>query len=73
MKPKRGDNVKTKPNAIGKLWKNITKEEIMPENEKVWLNKLFLKITEVNVDLTIVKFSFGDPLFTSVQKETRKK
>ena len=72
LKPKRGDNVKTKPNAIGKLWKNITKEEMMSENEKEWLNKLFLKITEVNVDLTIVKFSFGDPLFTPVQKETLK-
>ena len=63
--------VKTRPNAIGKLWKHITKEELPPFDKEDWLRKLGWFIDELeNKKLTIIRLSFYDPLITPIEKET---
>ena len=62
--------IKTKPNAIGKLQKEVTKDEMPMYNEEDWLYKLSWFIEEfVNKKLSIVRLSFGDPLFTLLERE----
>ena len=62
--------VKTKPNAIGKLLKEIKKEEMPDYDGEEWLIKLSWIIEEINnKKLTIIRLIFGDPLFTPLQKE----
>ena len=62
--------IKTKPNAIGKLWKEIKKEEMPDYDEEDWLMKLSWSIEEIkSKNLTIIRLIFGDPLFTPLQKE----
>ena len=62
--------VKTKPNAVGKLWKSVTKNDMPPYNEEDWLRKLGWFIDEIsNKKLTLIRLIFGDPLFTPIEKE----
>ena len=69
MQPITG-KIKTKPNAIGKLWKEVTKDDMPIYNEENWLYKLSWFIEEfVNKKLNIVRLSFGDPLFTPLERE----
>ena len=69
LQPVKG-KIKTKPNAIGKLWKEVTKDEMPMYNEEDWLYKLSWFIEEfVNRKLSIVRLSFGDPLFTFLERE----
>ena len=69
LQPTTG-KIKTKPNAIGKLWKEVTKDDMPIYNEENWLYKLSWFIEEfVNKKLTIVRLSFGDPLFTPLERE----
>ena len=64
----------TKPNAIGKLWKEVTKDYMPIYNEENLLYKLSWFIEEfVNKKLTIVRLSFGDPLFTPLEREVIQK
>ena len=63
--------VKTKPNAIGKLWKDIKKEDMLPYNEEEWLTKLTWITEKIeNKKLTMIRLIFGDPLFTPIKKES---
>ena len=62
--------IKIKPNTIGKLWKEINKQDMPLNNEEEYLNELSWLIEEFgNKNLTIVRLIFGDPLFTPIQKE----
>ena len=69
LKPTFG-KVKTKPNAIGNLWKEIKKQEMPDYGEEDWLIKLSWIIeANNNKKLTIIRLISGDPLFTPLQKE----
>ena len=62
--------VKNKPNAIGKLWKEINKEDLLPFNEENWLRKLGWLVDEfINKKLTMIRLIFNDPLITPIEKE----
>ena len=64
LHPTQG-KVKTKPNAVGKLWKSVTKNDLPPHNEENWLRKLGWFIDEIsNKKLTMIRLIFGDSLHT---------
>ena len=63
-------NVKTKPNAIGKLWKHVTKEVLPPFDEEDWLRKPGWFIDELtNKKLMIIRLFLDDPLISPIEKE----
>ena len=69
LNPEPG-KIKTKPNAIRKLWKKVQKEDFPPFNEEEWLRKLGWIIEEfINKKLTLIRLIIGDPLFTPIEKE----
>ena len=69
LHPTQG-KVETKPNAMGKLWKSVTKNDMPPYNEEDCLRKLGWFIDEIsNKKLTLIRLIFGDPLFTRIEKE----
>ena len=69
LAPEPGE-IKTKPNVLRKLWKNITKNDLGEFNEENWLVKLGWIIDEmVNKKLIIIRLIFGDPLVTPLEKK----
>ena len=51
--------------ASGKLWKNITKNDLGEFNEENWLIELgWIIDAMVNTKLIIIRLIFGDPLVT---------
>ena len=54
--------IKIKPNTIGKLWKEINKQDMPLENEEEWLNKQCLLIGEFfKKNLTIMRLTLLVP------------
>lgn len=69
--PKDSGKIKIKPNAAGKLWKEINKDKLGPYNEKKWLSQLIEISTELrDKGYTILRMAINDPLITPLEKET---
>ena len=61
---------KIKPNAIGKLWTQVIREELLPFSEEQWMNKFGLIIEKIlDKKITIVRLQIGDPTITPIGKE----
>ena len=64
------ERVKVKPNAAGKLWKKIERDNLPNYNEEKWLRCLGWFIDDFkNKKSTIIRLHFGDPLFTPIERE----
>lgn len=62
--------VKIKPNAIGKLWRKITKTQLSAFDTEKWLQYLQNTIKEfTDRKLTLVRIHLDDPLITPVERE----
>ncbi|XP_033213766.1 uncharacterized protein LOC117170832 [Belonocnema kinseyi] len=63
--------IKIKPNAIGKLWTTLKKEDLPKFIEEQWLRKLGQLIEEIlSKNLTIIRICIGDPLISPMEKES---
>ena len=60
---------KIKPNATGKLWTQVTREDLPPFSEEQWMNKFGL-IIEKTLDkkLKIIRIQIGDLNMASIEK-----
>ena len=70
LQPIKSDKIKIKPNAIAKLWKEITNQDLPVIDEEEWLKK-FETLIENSIEKkrSITRLIIGDLPITPIQKE----